>query len=146
MAEPFNRLEIDGVPVYWADAPPFSAALLFRVGIADEQYLNRGITHLTEHMALDRFFSAPFAFNGATSYEITSFSYQGDRTHFPRFVSDLAAHFSDPGVEHFDREREVLRSESAGRDPGAVPRLYRSRYGHRGPGLCFPPRNGVWAG
>lgn len=47
------RSEIDGIPTFSIDGPrPFTAILSFRVGSYDERLPIRGITHLTEHLAL----------------------------------------------------------------------------------------------
>ena len=44
---PFHVAEVDGVPVFWADAPGRGAAgLLFRVGRTDESLAGAGVTHL----------------------------------------------------------------------------------------------------
>src|ERR1700745_2959007 len=50
---PFNVTEVDGVPLFWADAPGRGAAgLLFRVGRADESLAGAGVTHLVQELVL----------------------------------------------------------------------------------------------
>ncbi len=45
MARVYQRDEVDGVPVFWTEAPaelPFTVALVFRVGFADETLRRTG--------------------------------------------------------------------------------------------------------
>jgi hypothetical protein len=50
-----HRMDVDGVPVFWAEGTPqLGASLSFRVGTADEEFTHTGITHLVEHLALYR--------------------------------------------------------------------------------------------
>src|SRR5438034_9740000 len=50
-----TRTEVDGVPVFTLSVPgPLRAMLAFRVGVVDETLPTRGITHLTEHLAMFR--------------------------------------------------------------------------------------------
>ena len=51
-AIPIHQTEVDGIPCLWADLPgELGATLIFRVGMADESLVTRGITHLVEHLA-----------------------------------------------------------------------------------------------
>ena len=73
------RTTIDGVPVLYRNVPgPMKASLLFRVGSADEQLHERGITHLVEHLTLTKAPDSVHAFNGATGPMFTQFVTAGD--------------------------------------------------------------------
>ena len=48
------RTEIDGVPTIWSPSPgPLTAALVFRIGRADERPSDGGITNIVEHLAMN---------------------------------------------------------------------------------------------
>ena len=65
-----ERTDVDGIPVFWAPAPgAFRAALLFRVGVADETPAKRGITHIVEHLAMFGSESPAFESNGFIDLE-----------------------------------------------------------------------------
>lgn len=73
-----HRDEVDGVPLLWAETPgPLTATLLFRVGVADEQVHQRGLTHLIEHAALEPFNDRDFDVNGVTELLYTSLFVRG---------------------------------------------------------------------
>lgn len=61
-----ERTERAGIPTYWADVPgPFTAALAFRTGIADEVLASHGITHLLEHVVLSAVGRREHPWNGS---------------------------------------------------------------------------------
>ena len=82
--------EIDGVPTYWMDVPgPLSAALIFRVGRADEIPARYGITHLVEHLALAPLGVQDYEHNGGVESLRTVFEVAGSRADVARFLADI---------------------------------------------------------
>ena len=132
-----HREDVDGVPVYWAaGAPRFTGALMFRVGVADESVLNRGITHFVEHLVL-------FGLGPRQSYECNGFV-DGNRVVFhatgsPEEVASFFAHvcaaIGSLPVKRADAEARVLRTEASQREPGVFERLMWYRFGARHHGL-----------
>jgi hypothetical protein len=48
-----ERDELDGVPLYRAEAPPpFVVGVIFRVGRSDEELAHAGVSHIVEHLAI----------------------------------------------------------------------------------------------
>lgn len=133
--------EIDGVPVLFAQhAGPMRAGLVFRVGVADETLGRAGITHLVEHLALHRHGLADYHFNGATKAAFTHFHVQGTEQEIVAYLHGVCASLANLPMERLDVEKEILRTEEAGRESSRLP-LWR--YGARGYGLASYPEFGV---
>lgn len=113
--------EIDGVPVFWVDRPAsarLSAQLVFRVGQADEPFLDGQITHLLEHVVMRRFADATYEYNAGVGLGVTTFDVESR-------PETVAAHLrgvceSIEAVAHgrvdtatVAAERAVLRAEAA---------------------------------
>ncbi|MEU0273367.1 insulinase family protein [Streptomyces sp. NPDC006307] len=130
---------IDGVRTVFAHRPgPASAGLLFRVGSADETLATRGITHLVEHLALHRHGidgAGPHHYNGTTDATHTHFHVTGDRSEIVAYLNDVCAALRDLPVERMETEKEILRTEAAGRGTGPHSDLPLWRYGAQGHGL-----------
>ncbi len=139
-----HRDEIDGIPVFWADAPPpFVAQLVFRVGRADETLTTGGITHLAEHLAIFGLGQIPVAHNGMVGLILTRFVARGDREDALRYLRDVAASLHDLPLARLDSERRVLASEAGLRSRTPVSALLAARFGARGFGLADHPEHGL---
>ena len=135
-SERIQRTERAGIPVHWADLPgPFTAALAFRVGAADERLPQRGITHLVEHVALSTLGRREHPFNGCVDAATTVFGAEGERDEVLEFLRLVAGALCELPDAHFEIERRVLRAEAEGHDPGVVGRLLDHRFGSSGFGL-----------
>ncbi|MER7827647.1 insulinase family protein [Streptomyces sp. NPDC096097] len=114
---------------------PLTAGLLFRVGRADETLATSGITHLVEHLALHRHGLGDLHYNGATAATYTHFHVQGTPADVVEYLNGVCAALRDLPMDRLDTEKEILRTEAAGRGsgPGHASALWR--YGSRSYGL-----------
>ncbi|MFJ7155718.1 M16 family metallopeptidase [Streptomyces sp. NPDC101118] len=134
--EGFVTTEVDGIPTLLAHRPgPVVAGLVFRVGRADETLATSGITHLTEHLALHRHGMGDLHYNGATSATHTSFLVEGDPAEVAEYLNGVCEALRDLPLERLETEKEILRTEAAGRAHGPLSDLPMWRYGARGHGL-----------
>ena len=137
-----RRTEIDGIPVFHADAPgPFVGALLFRVGRADETLPTGGLTHLVEHLALHPFEKLPHAFGGFVDDTRTCFHATGTPEEVAAFLAGVCANLASLPVDRVRNERRVLRAES--NSSGNVHPLWPLRFGPSGYGLLGYPEYGL---
>ncbi|WP_432493901.1 hypothetical protein [Kineococcus gypseus] len=128
---------VDGVPVLRADGPaPLSAALVFRVGRADEAFLDGGITHLVEHLVMRGVGRVPIEANAAVSAHTTTFEASGSPHHVVEFLARVCRALGALDTAALDVERGVLAAE-AERRGGSSPAAEAAslRYGCRGAGL-----------
>jgi zinc protease len=131
------RGEIDGIPVHWAEAPPpFTAALLFRVGRADETLPTAGLTHLIEHLALFAVGRTDFYSNGLVDSTHTVFWANGTAEETLGFLQAVAHALANLPLERLEAEKRVLQTEEeAGPRPSVHARLLNLRFGARDYGL-----------
>ena len=131
-----HRSERNGVPIFWAEAPPpFTAALVFRVGRADETLRTAGVTHLVEHLAFPIEDRPQLELNGMVDHIETAFWASGSRERVRSFVSEISSALSALPVERLETERRILTTEAASAGmslPGALSAL---RFGPTGQGL-----------
>ncbi|MFD8129317.1 insulinase family protein, partial [Streptomyces mirabilis] len=141
MSQGIHHTEVDGIPTLFAYATgPMRAGLVFRVGVADETLAGAGITHLVEHLALHRQGLADYHFNGATKAAFTHFHVEGAEHEIVAYLDGVCTSLLDLPMERLETEKEILRTEEAGREPGQLP-LWR--YGAQGYGLVSYPEWGV---
>lgn len=141
MLRTVQHTDIDGVPVYWVDGPPpLTAALMFRVGIRDEPFPQRGITHLVEHLAMSRLGRRPHDHNASVDVAMTTFEAAGSAEAVTTFLRDICVAVHDLPSDRLDTERKVIAVE-VGEGPGILDHHLLLRYGLRGPGLAgaVPP-------
>jgi zinc protease len=133
-----ERAEIDGIPVFWAPAPgAFRAALMFRVGMADETVPTRGITHLVEHLALFASSSRPFEANGFVDAERCVFHAVGERDDVLGWLTRCAAALADLPLDRLATERRILQAEArGGAGPPVQSRLLTMRLGAQSFGIA----------
>ncbi len=133
-----STTQVDGVPVLFASAPgPLRAALVFRVGPADEHLAIRGITHLVEHLALSGTPVRPHTVPGLGGNAFTTFTVSGDDETVVTHLRSVCARLSRLPVRRLEHERGALRLEAV---QHARPAVFRSlavrRWGARDHGLC----------
>lgn len=134
--ERIERTERAGIPVYWIEGDgPFTAALTFRVGAADERLPQRGITHLVEHVALSQLGRRDHPWNGCVDATTTVFGAEGERDEVLEFLRLVGVALCKLPSERVEIERRVLRAEAERHDPGVVGRLLDHRFGAAGFGL-----------
>ncbi|MGW1719792.1 M16 family metallopeptidase [Streptomyces sp. NPDC002156] len=125
-----------------------TAGLFFRVGRADETLATAGITHLVEHLALHRVgksaSSSPHDYNGATATTYTLFHVTGSEDEVVAHLNNVCASLRDLPLERLETEKEILRTEAAGRGQGPHRQLPLWRYGAQGYGLTAYDELGTW--
>lgn len=133
-----ERTEVAGITTFWAPVEgPFTAALKFRVGAADETLPTRGITHLVEHLALFASSSRSDEANGFVDFERCVFYARGERDEVLDWLRRCAEALTDLPLERLATERRILRTEEAGRhNAGVVARLLDLRFGADAFGLA----------
>ncbi|MFJ1863683.1 insulinase family protein [Streptomyces sp. NPDC088097] len=114
---------------------PVTAGLLFRVGRADETLATSGITHLVEHLALHGHGLSDLHYNGATAPAYTHFHVTGTPTDVVEYLNGVCAALRDLPMDRLETEKEILRTEAAGRGHGPGHGMNLWRYGSRGYGL-----------
>ncbi|MGW8488025.1 M16 family metallopeptidase [Streptomyces sp. NPDC055886] len=138
--------EVDRIPTLLAPTSgggPVTAGLYFRVGAADETLATAGLTHLVEHLALHRHGVSDLHYNGSTAATHTHFVVSGTAEEVVAYLNGVCASLRDLPVERLATEREILRTEQAGRSRGPNHQLPLWRYGARGYGLASYPEYGT---
>lgn len=131
-----TETSVDGVRTVLAHRPgPVTAGLFFRVGRADETLATGGITHLVEHLALHRHGLGDLHYNGATAAAHTHFHVTGTPADVVEYLNGVCAALRDLPMERLETEKEILRTEAAGRGRGAGHHSALWRYGARSYGL-----------
>ena len=88
--------EIDGIPTRWVDGPfPFTAVLMFRVGMFDESFRMRGVSHLVEHLAMHPLRDTELTFNAAVGPNTASFWAQGHPDRVGEFLKSVCESIHD---------------------------------------------------
>ncbi|MFJ7251750.1 M16 family metallopeptidase [Streptomyces sp. NPDC098085] len=140
-----RETEVDGIRTVLAAAPgPVTAGLFFRVGVADETLATAGVTHLVEHLALHRHGVSDLHYNGATAATYTLFHVTGTPEEVTTYLNGVCAALRDLPMERLETEREILRTEAAGRRVGPDHQLPLWRYGAQGYGLSSYDELGLW--
>lgn len=131
-----HETEIDGVRCFWADSgrPTLNAALLFRQGMADEEFHESGWLHLLEHLCLHGRGGGVLDVNGSVTPLETTFDFHGPPERVTTELQQVAAWLADPNLDELEREKGVLRAEARLRG-GVINRALAWRYGARGPGM-----------
>lgn len=135
-ADGITETTVDGIrTVHAPRSGLLSAGLLFRVGRADETLATSGITHLVEHLALHRHGLGDLHYNGATAATYTHFHVTGTAADVVEYLNGVCAALRDLPMDRLETEKEILRTEAAGKShgPGHAATLWR--YGSRSYGL-----------
>ncbi|MFJ3233313.1 M16 family metallopeptidase [Streptomyces sp. NPDC086787] len=140
-----DHTTVQGVPVLHAPAPGArTAGLLFRVGRADETLATSGITHLVEHLALHRLGLSDAHHNGVTANTYTLFHVTGEEHEVVSYLNGVCAALRDLPLNRLETEKEILRTEAAGRSRGPNHHMAVWRYGARDYGLAGLGELGTW--
>jgi hypothetical protein len=127
---------VDGVPAFWAESSgPMHAALVFRVGFADEALPQHGVTHLLEHLALVGLGQQAYAFNAQVEETRTTFWCSGSPEQVSAHLAAVTAALASPPLERLAAEQRILRVEAEGRSRTTADLLRFWRYGAQGPAL-----------
>lgn len=138
------RTEIDGVPTLWSPAPgPLTAALVFRIGRADERPVDGGITHLVEHLAMVPLGQPRYDHNAFVDGNRTVFFASGSPDEVTSFLEAVTKALHDLPLDRLPMEREVLRREGEGRERSIVDTHRHIRFGLDGHGLVGEPEFGL---
>ncbi|TDC69615.1 insulinase family protein [Actinomadura sp. GC306] len=140
------RAEVDGVPVFWTEGRPgdeCQAALVFRVGRADETLARGGMTHLVEHLTLHAVDNADYHYNGIVESTTTMFVTKGEAGKVAAFLAAVCDSLRALPLDRLDAEKNILRTEAEKRDPGAAGQLLTWRYGAATYGLPAYPEHGL---
>ncbi|MDX2675719.1 M16 family metallopeptidase [Streptomyces soliscabiei] len=137
----------DHIPTLYAPASgnEITAGLFFRVGRADETLATAGLTHLVEHLALHRLGLSDLHYNGATANAYTLFHVTGSEEEVVKYLNSVCAGLRDLPMERLETEKEILRTEAAGRGGGPQHQMPLWRYGAQGYGLTSYNELGTWS-
>ena len=125
-----NVDSVDGVPLLWIDAPPpYYVFLMVRVGRADEELTNSGITHLVEHLAFPHDHSTDSSSNGATALSNTLFYAWGNPADSADFIGRIASTLTRLPLDRIDQQRSIILTEEEAGGGGAAAELLTERYG-----------------
>lgn len=131
---------LDGVNAIWSEsAGPFVAGIVFRVGRADEPLPRTGITHLAEHLALNRFGPETYHRNGSVDGAFVTFQAAGDEETASDFIQHVIRNAARFDAARLGTEANVVNAEAKGMVPSVEARLLWTRYGARGFGLLNSP-------
>jgi zinc protease len=139
-----ERTDIDGIPVLWSPAPgPVTASLSFRVGRADERPAEAGITHVVEHLAMGPLGQPRYDHNAFVEGIRTVFFATGTDADHVAFFATTGAALLDLPIAELERERAVLKRESASRGYSAAEAHRHFRFGIDGHGMVAQPEFGL---
>ncbi|GKQ34310.1 pitrilysin family protein [Streptomyces sp. A012304] len=142
-----SHTTVQGIPTLYAPASgnEITAGLFFRVGRADETLATAGITHLVEHLALHRLGLSDLHYNGATANAYTLFHVTGSAEEVVSYLNSVCAGLRDLPMDRLETEKEILRTEAAGRGGGPQHQMPLWRYGAQGYGLSSYSELGTWS-
>jgi hypothetical protein len=132
-----ERDELDGIPVFWCEGGPSLAALMFRVGRADETLPSAGLTHLVEHLALSTMTRPSYDENAYVDDMRTVFHLEGDGADISKHFREVSAGLRELPLSRLELERQVVQNEAESREPGARQALQRVRFGAHTYGLAY---------
>jgi zinc protease len=128
-----TRWIVTGIPVYQAEVPGrIRAALIFRVGQADEPLHMAGVTHLIEHLALSGLGQQPYDYNGFVDQVRTAFTVTGTAAQVIDFFNHVTAALAALPLDRVPTERRIIESEAAGHYQSSFRQTMRLRYGATG--------------
>jgi hypothetical protein len=138
-----ERLEIDGIPVFWMpDGRRPMAALQFRVGRSDETFATMGVTHLVEHLAFFKLGQRDHT-NGFVDNIRTVFTIHGDGSEIVEFMAAICDAIHALPLGRLSDEARILRAEALRRAPSIFDELAWLRFGAAGHGLAHIPEFGL---
>ncbi len=139
-----KRAKLGDVECFWAEGPPpLTAALTFRVGAIDESIPTRGITHMVEHLALQRLARQAYSYNGLVDPLRTTFAATGTKEEVVDFLGTVTSAIQNLPLDRLEHERQILLTEAERHASGPVDWSLAIRYGPRGPGLSAQEEFGL---
>ncbi len=133
--------------MFWSEGGPghdgYRAALVFRVGRADETLARGGMTHLIEHLVLHAVGETDYHHNGAVDAATTMFITHGEAADVTGFLTKVCDSLRDLPMERFEAEKNMLRTEAEGRNAGLTGQLLLWRYGAATYGLPAYDEHGL---
>ncbi|MGN9909908.1 insulinase family protein [Phytohabitans sp. LJ34] len=140
-----RETSVDGVQTLLAPkSGPLMAGLTFRVGRADETLATAGVTHLLEHLALFHLGLSDYHYNGATGSVVTHFHMEGSEEDVVRYLAGVCDALGNLPVGRLETEKDILRTEAAGRSVGVADSMPLWRYGAQGYGLVSYDEMGLY--
>ena len=131
-----QRLEVDAVPVLWQQGPaPLSGTLVFRVGLRDESFVAKGVTHLVEHLVMGALPKSHLDRNASVGPGTTEFTATGRPEAVADFLTSVCGLLVDLPVERLATEARVLAVEQESQGGSPFGELLVQRYGATGLGL-----------
>lgn len=135
-----ERTDVGGLPVWWQELDgPFRAALVFRVGQADETLSTRGLTHLVEHLAMHAAGRVRHLANAFVGMTTCVFYGEGARDSVLAHLEAVAAALSDLPLDRLETECAILRAESGNAGSGPLDVLLGLTFGAHSYGLVNYP-------
>ena len=139
-----QRIEIDGVPVWWLpDDRRSMVSLQFRIGRADEVFARMGITHIVEHLAFFKLGRPAYNANGHVENIRTVFHAVGTPDDVREFVHGIVAALGDLPLDRLADEARILRTEATHRSGSLWDHLTWLRYGAIAQGSAGLPELGL---
>lgn len=112
-----HRTEVDGVPVFWSASPGrLRASLIFGVGQAHEHFLNTGITHLIEHLAMRPIRTERYENNASTDILHTSFDVSSNPQTVAKHLLELCNSLSKMDFSAIELEKNIISAEEKNSD------------------------------
>src|SRR5688572_28815248 len=107
-----QRVDVDGVPVFWRQGPePLTANLIFRVGRRDERFLLGDITHLVEHLIMRPKGRTPRACHAPVNRAMTPCTAPRRPDAVKDFLQSVCRSIRDLPVDAIEIEKSVLQRE-----------------------------------
>lgn len=144
-----QQTEVDGVPTFWLTgiSGPRRAALMSRVGRADEPLARSGITHLVEHLVLAPLGVQDYDHNGMVEDIRTMFMVMGSDEDIVEFYDGVTRGLAEPPLGRIEVERRILADEAAQRGGNIQGAIRWYRFGSQGHGQLGIDELGIsWLG
>ena len=142
---PVQEFELDGVRCFWAPGDgPLTAGLIFGVGMSDEDFEHRGITHLIEHLSLHDI-DKGLSYNGAVDLTTTMLHCTGRLEDVRSYFQSALHALNEFPFHELERESRVLAAESARTPHSYAIEAMSIFYGFRGPGALALGESGLRA-
>ena len=131
-----QRIDVDGVPVFTAPGPGrTTAGLVFGVGLRDETFATREVTHLVEHLVMGSLPKSHLKSNAMTDVDSTVFHATGRPDAVRAFLEGVCRALSDLSLDRMPLEVGVLQAESCSPGGRTVAAMLAARYGLADVGL-----------
>lgn len=113
-------------------------ALVFGVGVRDETFATREVTHLVEHLVMGTLPKSNLQRNGMTTVDSTHFHATGRPAAVAAFIEGVCTGLRELSLARADAEIGVLQAEDCSGVGGFVESMFAQRYGLSGLGVAYP--------